>query len=290
MSVWRVGAWGLLGAMGLVGTTLKFASATGHDGFRVQEMGREASRQVDRYIPYVRQSSRIAYNFDQTQRLDEVESVAQMWIRGRANGVLGELEINTAEESSTDGVKRQIVMGRNAVVLLLFRKAERSADPTVKADCYTLAVQVAEVMKYSDLASYSSAIAYQNSAIQKLDGVPLGSTHRERLSTLPDWHSAADRLAQMTLREAILFDDQVRKAHTSTSVQSAMRLVRQTPAHMSQAKLTVQSLVHSGAVNARVAFGTRVCLMRQVIQSEALAKLGITPAARAPRSLDLARN
>lgn len=112
---------------------------------------------------------------------ERLRQVADQWIQGADEGKLQALTPVHLDDFIRDGVKQQIYRANDLLVQLLISNAKRDMAPSDAAKDLIRAIQVADVLKFSDPYAVAQSGIHQRTALQELSRLSTDLTPGERL-------------------------------------------------------------------------------------------------------------
>lgn len=169
---WSLGTF-LAGAAIFI-TVSGWAPRAMSDRYEPVALSPEMHRMVSAYIGPMQRYAKV-FRGESRPEVDDVEAVADSWIRDYETGKIGELLMRNGDDSCREGVKSQIVDARDTMACALRNAAQTAAqngDWGQSARWYRKAGKLLEILKYSDLPQLSASLGYQNTILAAAAALP----------------------------------------------------------------------------------------------------------------------
>lgn len=264
----------LIGAFAALITVPGIAARWTADGHEVVEMGRQNHDLVNRYIEPARHAAQ--RDFSSPER---TMAVADEWIALYRQKVLLDIPQTWPEDTTRDGVKRQILDARNSIVFGLFRhsRAYRHQNELASAiACEGRAFQLLEIMDRADLSSASASFSYQNMILGfwELDPPEFRAQQRQYLLPRPSIQRTLADISTLFLREQTLEISQRRNRIIKTSASDVADLIRKAPVDHDSLCAFAGEISKPDKASAGVSLVLRTAIRRAADQKRLLEQLG----------------
>jgi hypothetical protein len=225
--------------MAYIGILARFST----DGYTFVEYGPDLNQRLLDYAPIV-QETREKLPRRIGSHTPEARTLAQKWIELAEQGVLKPLPPVYAEDSVREGLKWQAMEAKTLVLSRLHALASSEAkagNPDQAVADLVLALQLAEVLKYSDFIAVGLCTIDQRRSLGALRDLEIENPEvrirvREQLVALRQNQQPLDRLAALTRRNEA--DKRMREGREPIPIEQSRRMVavrymlsREAPSH-----------------------------------------------------------